>query len=112
MRVEDTFSASTDIRSGQVNRTQDPQLEPQQRVKRGGGGSDAVDVSALGSEIAKQLAVDDPQEITRVEETRQAVLAGNFNVPVLELADSIIDGALSETLLDLLLDPPVEESTS
>ncbi len=112
MRVEDTFAASTDIRSGQINRANDPRLQPQQRVKRDGPGSDAVELSSIGSEVARQLASESPQEITRVEETRQAVLAGNFNVPAAELADSIIDGALSETALDVLLAPGAEEPTS
>ena len=40
-----------------------------------------------------------PQEIARVERTQEAVAAGNFQEPAGEIADALIDSALSDAAL-------------
>ena len=95
MRVDDTFAASSDIRSGHVGRTQEVQQDQRQRVRAPAPGEDSVSVSSLASQLSEGLTTDSPAEVARVEETRQAVQAGNFNVPAEQLADSLIDSALS-----------------
>lgn len=97
MRVDDSFSASSDLRSLQVERSPETQPERQARSGRLDRGGDAVDLSALSADISRALAGDSPQEIARVERTQEAVASGAFSVPAGEVADSLIDDALFGT---------------
>ncbi len=100
MRVDDNFTSSTDLRSLQVERSPETQPERKNRSSGAERTGDSANLSALGVEISRALATDSPSEISRVERTQEAVAANNFSVPAGEVADSLIDSALTETLFD------------
>ena len=100
MRVDDNFTASSDLRSLQVERSPETQLERQNQQSKQERTGDSVSLSSVGTEISRALAGDSPQEISRVERAQEAVAAGSLNVSSEELADSLIDSALTETSFD------------
>ena len=99
MRVDDNFNASSDLRSLQVERTAEAPQNRQSRPANLDRTGDSAGLSALGVEVSRALAGDSPQEIARVERTQEAVAAGNFQEPAGEIADALIDSALSDAAL-------------
>lgn len=97
MRVDDSFSASSDLRSLQIERTPETQTGPPSRSGRLDRTGDSASLSALGADISRALAEDSPQEITRVERAQEAVAAGGLNDSSSEIADALIDDALFGT---------------
>ena len=104
MRIDDTFSASTDLRSLQVERS--PQAEVQgarpRRTEQAGG--DSASLSAIGIELSRALAGESPESVARVERAQKAYEAGDSFGPSGEVADALIASALEETTLDSRLD--------
>jgi hypothetical protein len=102
LRIDDSFSASSDLRSLQVERTQDTPLE-QGRQRAEQGRQDSVALSGLGAELARGISEESPEEITRVDQARQAVAANNFSAPAEETADRILDAAVADAQVDSAL---------
>lgn len=104
MRIDDTFSASTDLRSLQVERS--PQAEVQgtrpQRTEQAGG--DSASLSAIGVEVSRALAGESQESVARVERAQKAYEAGDSFGSAEEVAGALIASALDETALDSRLD--------
>lgn len=99
MRVDDSFSASSDLRSLQIERTQETSLE-QGRRSGAPEREDSVSLSSLSTELARGISEESPAEISRVDRAQQAVAANNFSVPAEETADRILDAAVSDAVVD------------
>lgn len=97
MRIDDNFSASGDVRSTQVGRSQELPSDPQVRTRPAEPGSDAVDLSALGSELARALNSDPPDVVNQIDQLREAVNSGTFSAPPEQLAAALIRASLAET---------------
>jgi flagellar biosynthesis anti-sigma factor FlgM len=89
--------SSQDVRSGQVEQTQQPGVE---RRERGGdsGQTDSVSLSSLGTELARSLATEGPEEVRRVDELRQAVNDGTVTASSQDTAARLVDEALANDL--------------
>jgi len=99
LRIDDSFSASSDLRSLQIERTQE--TSPEQSRRQGAPGrEDSVSLSGLASELARAISEESPEEISRVDRAQQAVAANNFSVPAEETADRILDAAVSDAQVD------------
>jgi anti-sigma28 factor (negative regulator of flagellin synthesis) len=85
--------SSQDVRSGQVEQTQQTQVERHERARESGQ-TDSVSLSSLGTELARSLATESPQEVRRVEELQQAVNSGTLNGASQDTAVRLIDEAL------------------
>ncbi len=100
MRI-DSFTPSTDVQTREVGRTPQTELEQSNRKRSTeSAGEDSASISPLAQQLAQALSDDSPEEIARVEQTQQAVEAGNFNVPASEVADSLIGDALAGTAVE------------
>jgi hypothetical protein len=97
MRIDVNFSASGDVRSSAVGRTQGLPSVPQVRQRQGEPGADAVDLSALGSELARALNSDPPDVVNQIDQLREAVNSGTFSAPPEQVAASLIRASLAET---------------
>jgi anti-sigma28 factor (negative regulator of flagellin synthesis) len=86
--------SNQDVRSGQVEQTQQANLQRQDRASRSEPGSDSVSLSSLGSELARSLATESPQEVHRVDELQQAVNNGALRASNEETAARVVDEAL------------------
>ena len=107
MKIDDNLTASTYLRPTQTEGVRNEPAGPGSRNRTGStGGEDSVALSSLGSEIARGLSQDSPAEITRISEAREAVQSGRINTEASELADSLIDAALTETSFDSGLSRP------
>ena len=95
IRIDDSFAASSDLRSGQVGR---PQQEIQQgtqaRQQSTESPGDSASLSSLGTELARALANEPPDVVNRIDQLQQAVASGNFSAPAEEVASAVIDDAL------------------
>lgn len=110
MKIDDNLTASTYLRPTQTEGVRNEPAGPGSRTQTdSGGGEDSVALSSLGSEIARILSQDSPEEITRVSQAREAVQSGQINAEAGELADSLIDAALTETSFESALSRPTAE---
>ena len=101
MRIEDTANVATDLRSVQLDRTQETQTEGQRARDRGAGQQDDnVAVSSLGTQLARALEQPGAEEVARVEEAQRTEQAGGLDVSDEQLADALIQGAVADTSLD------------
>ncbi|MEZ5363020.1 MAG: hypothetical protein R2748_11945 [Bryobacterales bacterium] len=101
MRIEDSASVSADLRSVQLDRTQETQSDGargRDRARQGQG--DSVNVSSLGSQIARALEQPSTDEVSRVEQAQRAEASGDSKVSDEQLADALIQGAVRDTSLD------------
>ena len=94
--IDDSFAASSDLRSTQVGRPQEPQQNKnvQARQRSAETQGDSANLSSLGTELARALANEPPDAVNRIDQLQEAVAAGNFSVPAEEVASSVIDDAL------------------
>lgn len=98
MKIDDNLTASAHLRPTQTEGVRNEPSAPGGRERTGSSaGEDSVALSSLGSEIARNLSQESPAEITRVSEAREAVASGSINAETAEVADSLIDAALTET---------------
>jgi len=97
MRIDDNLSSSGDVRSSQVGRSQELTSDPQVRQRSGEPGGDAVDLSALGTELARALNTDPPDVVNQIDQLREAVNNGTFSVPAEQVAGSLIRASLADT---------------
>lgn len=101
MRIEDSANVSTDLRSVQLDRTQETQSENQRaRGRQPQQQDDSVAVSSLGTQLARALERPGAEEVSRVQEAQRAERAGGLDVSDEQVADSLIRGALADTSLD------------
>jgi anti-sigma28 factor (negative regulator of flagellin synthesis) len=107
VKIDDNLTASTYLRPTQTEGVRNEPPSPGGRGRAGSaGGEDSVAISSLGAEIARGLSQDSPEEITRISEAREAVQSGRINTEASELADSLIDAALTETSFESGLSRP------
>ncbi len=97
MTIDDNLGPSTDVRSSGVGRAQDVEQQQSTREKAALSREDSASLSALGTELARAIATDSPDEISRVSQLEEAVKSGNFSVPSGEVAEALIASALEET---------------
>jgi len=101
VRIEDTANVATDLRSVQLDRTQEAQPESRRAREQGTPQeSDSVAVSPLGAQLARAIEQPGPEEISRVEQAQRAEQSGGLDVSDEQLADALIQGALADTSLD------------
>jgi len=107
VKIDDNLTASTYLRPAQTDGVRNDPAAPDSRDRASSrGGEDSVALSSLSSEIARALSQDSPEEITRVSAAREAVESGSIHSEASELADSLIDAALSETSVESSLSRP------
>ncbi len=97
MKIDDNLTASTYLRPNQTEAVRNEPAPPGGGRTSPEGEKDSVALSSLGSEIARVLSQDSPEEITKVSAAREAVESGSILSDASELADSLIDAALTET---------------
>ncbi len=97
MKIDDSFSASSDLRSTQVGRTPEVQQQQEARQKQTESRDDSVNLSPLGAELARAIANDPPDVVNRIEQIEQAVNSGTFTVSSEEVAQSLVESALQDT---------------
>jgi flagellar biosynthesis anti-sigma factor FlgM len=85
--------SSQDVRAGQVEQTQQAQEGRPSRSREPGEG-DSVSLSSLGSELARSLATESPEEVRRVDELQQAVTNGTLEASSRDIASRVIEDAL------------------
>jgi flagellar biosynthesis anti-sigma factor FlgM len=85
--------SSQDVRSGQVEQTQQAHDQRQERTRESGQ-SDSVSLSSLGAELARSLATESPEEVRRVDELHQAVNNGTLRASNQETAARLVEEAL------------------
>ncbi len=101
MRIDDGFSQSNDLRGlGQVDRTQDTQVEHKGRQQGSRTAEDSVSLSALGSQLAQAISTASPEEIAAVNAAQEVFQAGNFSAPASEVAESLISESLIDTQVE------------
>jgi hypothetical protein len=88
MKIDDTYAASSDLRSQQVERTQRTTIERRARARRDAGG-DSVNLSNVGVYLARALSEASPGKIAELIQAQQAYEAGNFSEPTEEVADAL-----------------------
>ena len=86
--------SSQDVRSGQVEQTQQTEVQRQDRARESEQGTDSVSLSSLGAELARSPATENPQEVRRVDELRQAVNNGTLSASSQEAAAQLVEEAL------------------
>ncbi len=86
--------SSQDVRSGQVEQAQQVRSERQERSRESSTGGDSVSLSSLGTELARSLATESPQEARRVDELQQAVNNGTFTASSEETATRVVEDAI------------------
>jgi anti-sigma28 factor (negative regulator of flagellin synthesis) len=85
--------SSQDVRSGQVEQTEQAQQQRQDRARESGQ-TDSLSLSSLGTELARSLATESPEEVRRVNELHQAVNNGTVSGSSQEAAARVVDEAL------------------
>ena len=100
MRLDDNFTASSDLRGLQhVDRTPEAQLDQTRRSGRGGGrDGDTASISSLGAELSRAWAEDAPAEIERLAATQRAYESGQLAASGEETAEGLITAALTDAL--------------
>ena len=97
MRIDDNLTASTYLRPAQTERVQtEPLGQPPGGRSEDRTQGDSVSLSSLSSEITRTLSETSPEEITRIEQAREAVRSGQLTADPGELADSLISASLAD----------------
>ncbi|MBI1358337.1 MAG: flagellar biosynthesis anti-sigma factor FlgM [Acidobacteria bacterium] len=98
MKIDDNLTASTYLRPAQTERVQnEPTAPPSGGRRTEQGENDSVSLSSLSSEISRALSEPSPEEITRVEQAREAVQTGQLTADPGATADSLINAAIADT---------------
>lgn len=103
MRIDDTSTASADLRSLQIDRTSETGVEQPQKSRGARDTGDSANVSPLGLEISRAIGEDGPAELRRVAEAQGAHEAGLSKEDASSIAESLIGSALDETALEASL---------
>jgi anti-sigma28 factor (negative regulator of flagellin synthesis) len=94
LRIDDNFSPSHDLRSTAVGRT----AEQARTEGRAGEGrvesTDSASLSALSVQLARALEQEPPELFARIEQLRNAVANGTYDVPNAVVSASIVDAAV------------------
>ena len=95
MRIDDNLASSpSDLQSAQVSKAQQLQVEQNAKQKKTESTKDSVSLSPFGSDLAQAINNDPPEVIQQVEQLRQAVNNGTFNVPADQVARAVVNGAV------------------
>ena len=95
MRIDDNLASSpSDLQSAQVSKAQQLQVEQNAKQKKTESGKDSVSLSPFGSDLTQAINNDSPEVIQQVEQLRQAVNNGTFNVPADQVAQAVVNGAV------------------
>ncbi len=94
MRIDDNLASSSDLQSTQVGKAQQLQVEQNAKQKQTEFGKDSVSLSPFGSDLAQAINNDPPEVIQQIDQLRQAVNNGTFNVPADQVAQAVVNGAV------------------
>ena len=94
MRIDDNLASSSDLQSTQVGKTQQLQVEQNAKQKQTESSKDSVSLSPFGSDLAQAINNDPPEVIQQIDQLRQAVNNGTFNVPSDQVARAVVNGAV------------------
>lgn len=95
MRIDDNLvSSPSDLQSTQVGKAQQLQVEQNAKQKKTESAKDSVSLSPFGSDLAQAINNDPPEVVQQVEQLRQAVNNGTFNVPADQVARAVVNGAV------------------
>ena len=100
MKIDDSFAASSDLRSTQVGRTPEVQQQQEARQKQTESRDDSVNLSPLGAELARSITNDPPDVVHQIEQLEQAVNNGTFTASTEEVAQALVESALQDTQLE------------
>ena len=96
MRIDDSLATSSDLQSTtQVGKAQQLQVEQNAKQKQTESGKDSVSLSPFGSELTQAINNDPPEVIQQIDQLRQAVNNGTFNVPADQVAQAVVNGAVN-----------------
>ena len=94
MRIDDNLASSGDLQSTQVDKTQQLQVEQDAKQKQGQPAKDSVSLSPFANDLAQAINNDPPELIRQIEQLRQAVNNGTFQVPADQIAQAVVNGAV------------------
>ena len=94
MRIDDNLASSSDLQSTQVGKTQQLEVEQAAKQKQTESAKDSVSLSPFGSDLAQAISNDPPEVIEQIDQLRQAVNNGTFNVPADQVAQAVVNGAV------------------
>lgn len=94
MRIDDNLASSSDLQSTQVGKAQQLQVEQNAKQKQTESAKDSVSLSPFGSDLAQAINNDSPEVIQQIDQLRQAVNNGTFNVPADQVAQAVVNGAV------------------
>ena len=94
MRIDDNLASSSDLQSTQVGKAQQLQVEQDAKQKQTESAKDSVSLSPFGSDLAQAINNDPPEVIQQIDQLRQAVNNGTFNVPADQVAQAVVNGAV------------------
>ncbi len=94
MRIDDNLASSSDLQSTQVGKAQPLQVEQDAKQKQTESAKDSVSLSPFGSDLAQAIHNDPPEVIEQIDQLRQAVNNGTFNVPADQVAQAVVNGAV------------------
>lgn len=94
----DNFTPSTDLQT-HIDNTQ--QTESARSLPRGKTPSaqNSAFISSLVQQVSQALETECPEGVNAVAEAQKLYLSGGFNIPVAEVADSLIQSAVADTAL-------------
>ncbi len=97
MKIDDSFSPSSDLRSQLVNRTQEIQVENREAERRSETPkSDAASLSSLSVELSRAVEQDSPEVVARIQRLQESIANGTYSVPSSAVAAQIVSSALGE----------------
>lgn len=95
----DNFTPSTDLQSTHIDKTQQTENTRSQRSGKTSAAQDSASISSLAQQISQALETESPERVARVSEAQQLYQSGGFNVPAAEVADSLIQSAVADSVL-------------
>lgn len=95
----DNFTPSTDLQSTHIGNTQQTESARSPPNGKAPAAQDSTFISSLVQQISQALETECPEGVTAVAEAQKLYLSGGFNVPVAEVADSLIQRAVADTAL-------------
>jgi len=95
MKIEDSFSPSSDLRSQHVSRTPETQVDGRGAGRRSETAkSDTANISALSAELARAIEQEPPETVARIERLQEAIGNGTYDVSSKAVASKIVAVAL------------------
>ena len=106
----DNFTPSTDLQSTHIDKTQQTENARFERIGKTSAAQDSASISSLAQQISQVLETESPERVARVAEAQQLYQSGGFNVPAADVADSLIQSAVTDTALFAQVSGPSAEA--